>query len=286
MEPRIEKEVTLGHVSVQLATVHWQKVEETPPYPAYYLSQRLSDNHAPLRIGNLSAPQVLPRVGSVGLLPPGRSVRMFPVEQPLRVIYCIFDAPYFESTTGIARELWVEQIDSLVAMRNRRLEILMQEIHAELDQPGFGQELLIEAASTMIVVELARYMRELRSRHATCGPGQPLAPWQLRRIEERIHASLELGYPNMSELAELCGISQSHLMRSFKASTGWQIHKFIAEERIKAAKAMLAQEQLSCREVSTRLGFGSPAYFSTAFRRMTGKSPREYQKLARARPAR
>jgi len=105
----------------------------------------------------------------------------------------------------------------------------------------------------------------------------------LRRIEERIRASLEMGYPISSELADICGISQGHLARSFKASTGWQIHRYIAEERIKTAKAMLAQGQLSCEEVSARLGFKSPGYFSTAFRRMTGKTPSEFRRQALAR---
>lgn len=113
-----------------------------------------------------------------------------------------------------------------------------------------------------------------------------MAPWQLRRIEERIQASLELGYPDSSELANLCGVSQGHLARAFKASTGWQIHRYIAEQRLDAAKTMLAEERVSCEEVSLRLGFTSAGYFSTAFRRMTGKTPREFRKQALAAASR
>lgn len=283
MEQTIEKQVVLSNVTVQLATVNWEGIEETPPYPGYNLSQRLSDNHSPLRIGNLPTPEVLPRVRSVGLLPPGRSIRLLPVEKPLRVLHCVFDEDFFESETEITRAQWEEHTGSLVSITNKRLEILMQEVHAELDEPDFGNNRLIEAVTTIMLLELARYVRQLERKGSRRGDGPTLAPWQLRRIQERIQASLEMGYPNLSELAVLCGISQGHLARSFKASTGWQIHKYIAEERLETAKAMLAQAQLSCEEVSVRLGFKSPAYFSTAFRRMTGKTPTEFRTQAVAK---
>lgn len=285
MEYCIEKEVTLANVLVQLVTVKWGGIEETPPYHGYSLSQRLSDNHSPLRIGNLSTPEVLPRVRSVGFLPPDRSVRLFPVEKPLRVLYCMFEKDYFENATGSTQQQWNDQLGLLVSVKNKRLEILMQEIYGELVQPDYGYERVIEAASTMILMELARYIRHLGRKNAKHGDSLALAPWQLRRIQERIQASLELGYPNLAELAELCGISQGHLMRSFKASTGWQIHKYIADERLETAKAMLAQEKFSCEEVSVRLGYKSPAYFSTAFRHMTGKTPTEFRRMALVKDA-
>ena len=100
----------------------------------------------------------------------------------------------------------------------------------------------------------------------------------MRRIQERIQAAPEIGnYPVLAELASLCGISQGHLARSFRAATGWPLHRFIAEERLKAAKEMLAEDHLSCGQIAVRLGFRSTAYFSAAFRRMTGKTPSAFR---------
>lgn len=286
MQVHIEKELFLTNLSVHRGTISWDDVEETPPYPGYCLSQRLSDNHSPLRIGNLEAPSVMPRVRSVGLLPPGQSVRMLPVEQALQVIVCIFDKQFFESTTQTPQSHWDEHIDSIVSIRNQRIEILMQEIHAELEEPSFGNDLLIEAAGLMIVVELARHARELQRKKPEDGDRLTLSQWQLRCIQERVQASLQHGYPTLAELATLCGISQGHLARSFKAATGWSVHQFIAEERLKAAKLMLAEETLSCQEIATHLGFGSAAYFSTAFRRRTGKTPSEFRRQKAVRNSR
>jgi AraC family transcriptional regulator len=217
----------------------------------------------------------------VAFLPPTCSVRLHPLDRPFRVLNCIFEKSFFEDTTEIEPEQWAEHTDALLAVRNKRLEAMMQQIYAELVEPGFASDLLIEAASTMILVEMGRHGRErLASANAEGSTVRGLAPWQLRRIRERVEGSLEMGYPSLAELSRLCGISQSHLMRTFKASTGWQIHKYIAEERLKAAKAMLAKDQLGLKEVSARLGFCSPAYFATAFRRMTGMTPTEYRRRA------
>jgi len=208
---------------------------------------------------------------------------MFPVESAFRVLNCVFESDFFEVTTGITRMQWEEHTESLVCIRNKRLEILMQEIYSELVQPGFACELIIEAVGTLLLVELARYANQLDRQRSNDGATLALAHWQLVRIQERIRASLEMGYPNISELADLCGISQSHLMRTFKASTGWQIHKYIAEERLNEAKRMLAQDIFSSKEISAKLGFSSPAYFATAFKRMTGKTPTDYRSSVRAR---
>lgn len=283
MENMIERQVVLPRVQVHLATVQWDTAREHRPMEdRYCICQRLSKNHAPLRIGNINAREAFPRVRSVGFLPPGYPVRLYPVEGPFRVLNCSYEKDYFEEIAGIGQEQWEEHTPALVSIRDRRLEMMMQEIYGELEQPDFGHDILIEAASTMILIEMARYGRRLGQGQRRGQAGQGLAPWQLRRVNERLAASLELGYPTLDELAQICGISQSHLMRTFKASTGWPIHKFVAEERLKAAKQLLVDEQFNAKEIAGKLGFRSAAYFATAFRRMTGKTPTEFRRQARA----
>ncbi|HMO67539.1 MAG TPA: helix-turn-helix transcriptional regulator [Novosphingobium sp.] len=282
MDYVIEQELRLPGVCVSLATVRWGPgLEELAPHDDYRLCQRLSGDHAPLRIGNLPTREAFPRVRSVGFLPPGQPVSIFPGVSAFRALNCSFSRDHFEATAELGEDLWADHAASLVTIRNRRLEVLMQEIHAELVQPSFGRDLLVDAAGTMILVELARYGRELERASPRSAAVRGLAPWQLRRIQERLAASPQTHYPDLAELAALCGISKSHLMRSFKASTGWQIHKFIAEERLKSAKAMLQADHHSFKEIARLLGFGSAAYFATAFRRMTGMTPSDYRKKAR-----
>ena len=280
VEPVIEKELVLPGISVQLATVNLSEARDAAPHATgYSICQRLSDDHAPLRIGNVNAREAFPRVGSVGFLPPGCTVRLYAMGASFRVLNCTFEAEEFERITGFGHEIWEQHTGALVSIKDRRLELLMQEIHAELVQPDYGQETVIEAAGRMILIEMARYGRRLA---AAGGTNQGLAPWQLRRINERLAAALDLGYPALDELAALCGISQSHLMRSFKAATGWPIHKYVSEERMRVARQLLADGGYNAQEIAGRLGFRSAAYFATAFRRMSGQTPTEFRRAARA----
>jgi AraC family transcriptional regulator len=205
---------------------------------------------------------------------------MLPLDAPFQIVTCAFEKGHFETMTETSVNDWEEHLAELVAIKERRLEVLMQEIYSELLQPGFGRDMLIESVCVMVIVEMARFSRRLNADSRRNAMGQTLAPWQMRRIRERIEVSLEIGYPSLEELAEICGISQSHLMRTFKSSTGWPVHKFIAVERLSAAKRLLARDQMSSKEIAAKLGFRSPAYFATAFRRMAGTTPSGYRKLS------
>lgn len=265
---------------VELATVQWFGVTETPVYSSYKISQRLSDDHPPLRVEKILTPETFPRARSVVLLPPGYSVRLFPLEKPLRILHCEFEKSYFEKVTQRNYEQWQKHLMSLLAMRNEQLEILMQKLYTELAQPDFGLELAVEAVCELILVELERHAKQLDRAESRDLASSALASWQLSRIQDRIAASLELGYPNIEELATICGISQGHLSRSFKQATGRHVHRYIAEERIQTAMRLLQDDHLSCEDVAHKLGYKSSAYFSTAFRRIAGKTPTKFKQQA------
>lgn len=206
---------------------------------------------------------------------------MFPIEDTIRTVSCVYEKELFEKETESQGEHWERYISQSLNVRSRRLEMLMQEIYHEISCPGFAHEVALEALATLTIVEVGRYAQALHRQTSRGSAGSGLAPWQLRRINDRIQASLEIGYPGLGELAQLCRISQSHLMRSFKASTGWQIHKYIAQERLRSAKTMLVSTSLNCKEISARLGFRNSAYFATIFRKMVGMAPSEYRRLLR-----
>ncbi len=74
------------------------------------------------------------------------------------------------------------------------------------------------------------------------------------------------------QLASLCGVTDRHLRRWFRHSTGAPTLHWLAEAQIWAAIPLLFHRQ-SMKEISAQLGFGSPARFSTRFRRRFGACP-------------
>lgn len=79
----------------------------------------------------------------------------------------------------------------------------------------------------------------------------------------------------VSELAAEAGISRSQLHRRLKDAIGKSSSQFIREYRLKRAMEMLKLNSGTASEISYRVGFSSPTYFSTTFKNFYGYSPGE-----------
>lgn len=280
MQHRIDKEIILPQATVQLMTVSWQGVGQRPQHSDYSLFQRLSDDHSPLRIGSRMTPELLPRTRSVGFLPPNASFKMLPLEKPLRILYCSFNPAHVEAVTELTDSDWMQYLPQIATIRNTRLELLMQELHAELTAPQWGSKQLVEGVCDLALIELRRHLEHVKLSSPAEHNKQPLAKWQLKMIDERIRDLSDSNYPSTQELAQLCGISVSHLSRTFKASTGWPLHQYIAETRVAKAKELLTHTSMSCEQIAHSLGFKSASYFSAYFKRITHLNPKAYRQFA------
>ncbi|MDI4232752.1 AraC family transcriptional regulator [Bradyrhizobium sp. 31Argb] len=99
-----------------------------------------------------------------------------------------------------------------------------------------------------------------------------LAPWQLKRAEETLAASLQ-GDISLADLANDCGISASHFARAFRQSTGLSPHQWLQQKRVDEAKVLLRERRLSLSEIALACGFADQSHFTRVFSRLTGVSP-------------
>lgn len=74
----------------------------------------------------------------------------------------------------------------------------------------------------------------------------------------------------------LC-ISEGHLSHVFKKETGFTLVEYLAQYRIHKAMELLRSGEHKVYEVAYAVGYRDVAYFSSTFRKLTGKSPSEYQ---------
>ncbi len=84
-----------------------------------------------------------------------------------------------------------------------------------------------------------------------------------------------LNAPSVETLAEELGISLSKLKRIFARFSGMGAHEYLTDRRIALAKQYL-REGRSVTETAALCGFANQAYFSAAFKKMVGCSPKEY----------
>lgn len=212
------------------------------------------------------------QIGDLFVVPPTISMAVRSDEdRSLSSVLCLLDlAPVlalFDRLPDMTERFLMLCLD----IRDANVRQGMLRLADEARHPGFASQVLMESIAAQISVDLLRYGLALPERSVQGG----LAPWQLRRIEERLYEVREA--PSLQELATLCGLSVRQLSRAFRIARGCSVGTHVADRQIGHAKRLLAADE-SVADVSRTLGFASSSNFCFAFRRATGLTPGEYRK--------
>ena len=78
---------------------------------------------------------------------------------------------------------------------------------------------------------------------------------------------------SLSDIASEVGSSVFHLARVFKARTGFSLHAYRNQLRLRAALERLADRDVDLIDIALDLGFSSHSHFTETFRRSFGKTP-------------
>ena len=101
--------------------------------------------------------------------------------------------------------------------------------------------------------------------------------YKLKRVKEYIDAHLEKSL-SLDELAQVVQMSPGYFSRLFKQSTGYTPHQYLIRCRVKKAKELLRQRQLSIADVAYQVGFANQGHLNYHFKRCTGITPKAMQK--------
>ena len=82
---------------------------------------------------------------------------------------------------------------------------------------------------------------------------------------------------NVEDLCRQMNISRVQLYRKIKALLDCNVNDYILNVRIQKSKYLLSQGEFSVSEIAYKVGFGSPAYFSTVFKNKIGVTPTEFK---------
>ena len=78
-------------------------------------------------------------------------------------------------------------------------------------------------------------------------------------------------------LAEKYCVESSYFSRLFKQETGKNLMLYIAEKRMEKAIEYMKDENVNLTEIAFLTGYDDYTYFSKVFKKITGKSPRDYR---------
>jgi AraC-like DNA-binding protein len=101
-------------------------------------------------------------------------------------------------------------------------------------------------------------------------------------LENEIVQLLPHGKAQMGEIARHLGMSQRTLARRL-SSEGLTFAGILADLRIDLAKRHLADEDLAISQIAWLLGYQEVSAFTHAFKRMTGKTPKEVRAIGPAK---
>lgn len=108
-------------------------------------------------------------------------------------------------------------------------------------------------------------------------PARGLTRPQLRRVTEHIEAHLD-GDLSLSSLADVAGLSASHLKTLFKRSTGLPVHEYVVHRRVDRARGLLLRSDLPASQVALESGFSHQSHMARCMRRVLGVTPGEVRR--------
>ncbi|NLC65863.1 MAG: response regulator [Clostridium sp.] len=82
---------------------------------------------------------------------------------------------------------------------------------------------------------------------------------------------------SIKTLSDFLYISESYLSRIIKEKTGLTFGEHLLEFRIKKSKDLLKSTDLKVYEIAYLVGYNDARYFSSAFKKETGRTPTEYR---------
>lgn len=157
------------------------------------------------------------------------------------------------------------------------LQELIFEARRELEAQPLGYRYQLSGICYEFVTALAR------RRLAQARPGVAEAVPRAQQIvdQARHYLTEHLAEPlTLGSIAWALKLSDIHLARVFKQTTGQTVFQYLTHLRIERAKVLLHGTPLTSREISRQTGFSSPTLFGRTFRTMTGLTPGDYRARA------
>jgi AraC-like DNA-binding protein len=100
----------------------------------------------------------------------------------------------------------------------------------------------------------------------------------ITRIQNEFERELD-----MELLARELGVSYSWFRHTFAAHTGLSPHQYLLEFRLVRARSLLAETELSIKEIAMQTGFEDEFYFSRLFRQKLNLTPSQWRSRSRYR---
>jgi two-component system response regulator YesN len=185
---------------------------------------------------------------------------------------------------------WTEQLRELGEASAAEMQSMAREIRAIVSFTLYESGIVLEEACPQANAEreiseivspdqLKEFtMRMIRNIQAKFGRNENLrhkqaVDFMIRYIHENYAQDIRL-----AELAEKVYISRNYLSTIFRNATGETFNDYVTRVRMEKAKNLLLEGKLMVYEVADQVGYKNVPYFTTLFKKYTGRNPTEFVK--------
>ncbi len=212
--------------------------------------------------------------GSMILLAPGTRDRLRWNRPSRRVVLSIDESYVFRAAQELGKKNHLS-FENHWIFEDRQLQFLVSEMQREMEtgwETGslYGDHLSISLAIALI---------QKYSSDAVIAPIAKggMSRVRLQRVLDYIAAN---SYRDISldDLAQIADLSRFHFARLFRLGMGVTPHRYLLDQRLQQAKALLQLDTRSVSEIAAETGFANAGHFARAFRRFVGVSPTEWKR--------
>ncbi len=166
----------------------------------------------------------------------------------------------------------------VVAYLHQALRIVSDAVREVEDQYQLKEETLAEITDAKRFEQAMSFFREhcKNAMKIISGAGKTNGQHQAELAMEYIEDNYGDPNLNLNQICDYLNISTSRFSSIFKEATGKTFVEVLTSVRMERAKSLLRKTSLKNYEIAEKVGFSDPHYFSIAFKKMTGKTPKEY----------
>ena len=143
-----------------------------------------------------------------------------------------------------------------------------QIINLSMEENSIAKQMQTHLVSLLLLELTREYQQETGKERLLC---------VVAEVEEWIKSNYYRNF-TVVQLAEEFGYQADYLSSLFKKGMGVSIIKFTNQLRIKAAKQLLMNYELSIKEAAYSCGFSDEKYFMKVFKQYEGMTPTQYKK--------
>lgn len=165
-------------------------------------------------------------------------------------------------------------------IRDPQIEHICWALKAEMEAGYPTGRVFLDSLATALATALVRRHTSLAP--TPCTSNKPMTGHRLRQALSYIEDNLKQDL-SLKEIADVAGVSVSHLKATFRQAMGLPVHQYVIQRRVERARTLLSEGKLSITEVAQQSGFAHQSHLALHMQRILRCSPKDLRDIVAER---